>query len=110
MTILMWWGYSWHATFPNPPIHITSSIDSILKLHDDNLHAHFRRLGVSVGLLGWEMLTSMFTEILGRNDWLQLMDYIFTYFGKSSLMVLAPVALLKVMRTSLLAAGILVLA
>ena len=23
MSILMWWGHSFHATFPNPPAHIT---------------------------------------------------------------------------------------
>ena len=23
MTVLMWWGHSFHATFPHPPVHIT---------------------------------------------------------------------------------------
>ena len=23
MSVLMWWGHSFHATFPNPPAHIT---------------------------------------------------------------------------------------
>jgi hypothetical protein len=25
MTVLMWWGHSFHATFPHPPVHITGS-------------------------------------------------------------------------------------
>jgi hypothetical protein len=105
MTILMWWGYSWHATFPNPPIHITDGIDQLLRYQDDVLHAHLRRLNVSPGLVGWTMLSTLFTEILGREDWLKMMDYIFTHFGDSKLVLAAPVAILRAVRTSLLLAN-----
>jgi hypothetical protein len=106
MTIMMWWGYSWHATFPNPPLHITDSIDSLLKLHDESLYSHLHRLGVAPGIIGWAMISSLFTEVLGREDWLKLMDFIFTYFEKSALVVTVPVAILRAVRTSLLSAGI----
>lgn len=105
MTILMWWGYSWHATFPNPPIHITEAIDQLLRHHDDTLYAHLRRLGVSPGLVGWTLLQTLFTEMLGREDWLRFMDYIITRFGDARVMLTAPVALLRCVRTSLLLAG-----
>ena len=28
MTVLMWWGHSFHATFPHPPVHITGKHSS----------------------------------------------------------------------------------
>jgi hypothetical protein len=34
MSILMWWGHSWHATHPNPPVHIVDALDSLLKYLD----------------------------------------------------------------------------
>jgi hypothetical protein len=105
MTILMWWGYSWHATFPNPPLHITDGIDQLLKYHDDTLYSHLRRLSISPGLISWAMLSTLFTEILGREDWLKLMDNIFTHFGNSKLVLAVPVAILRAVRTSLLLAG-----
>ena len=105
MTIFMWWGYSWHATFPNPPLHVTDAIDALLKFHDESLYSHLRRTGVAAGLIGWTLISTLFTELLGREDWLKLMDYIFAHFHQSELMIVTPVALLRAVRTSLLTAG-----
>ena len=30
MTVLMWWGHSFHATFPHPPVHITGKLSTFL--------------------------------------------------------------------------------
>lgn len=101
----MWWGYSWHVTFPHPPVHITKAIDTILALHDENLHSHMTLLGASPGLLGWSMITSLFTELLSKEDWLKLMDYLFSHISNSGLVILTVVAILRHIRTSLLSAG-----
>jgi len=150
ITILMWWGYSWQVTFPNPPVHIVNAIDSLLKLHDPKLHYHMSNLnpdnmnhhdhttqrtpaaagrgkmgrdgkpiagkdataagvdgrkkpqGLSPGLLGWLMMSTLFTEILGKDSWLAMMDHLFTNVDKVVLMLLAPVAIMRVTRVSLL--------
>ena len=52
MTILMYWGYSWNTLFPNPPLHVTNAIDSILRLHDIVLYNHLKKYEVTPGTLG----------------------------------------------------------
>lgn len=102
MTIFMWWGFSWHVTFPNPPIHILDSIDNLLKIHDAKLHTHLYKLNVSPGLIGWAMISSMFSEILNRQDWLRLFDFLFLNIEKASNIIITPVALLICMKSNLL--------
>jgi hypothetical protein len=102
MTLMMWWGHSWHAAHPNPPVHILDGLDALLKFHDLKLHTHLHRLGVSIGILGWAMISSLFTEVLCRNDWFRLMDFLFCYFDEISYLLLVPIALFRELKTSLL--------
>lgn len=133
ITIMMWWGHSWHVrhqlltinyinsyfsdllmnnikvtiyyiqiTHPNPPVHILDAIDSLLKFHDPKLYSHFIKLNTSIGSIGWTMISSFFSEILGRNDWLKLVDYLFTNFENISIMLCTPIAILKELKVSLL--------
>jgi len=103
MTILMWWGYSWHATFPQPPVHIIDCIDRILHLGDAKLYNHLVKRDVPPGVAGWALVSSFFTEVLSRENWLRLMDLIFLNTNKTATMYIAPVALMIAMRTTLLA-------
>ena len=54
------------------------------------------------GFLGWTMLSSLFTEVLSRTNWLKLMDFLICHFDKIALILLAPVALLRHLRAALL--------
>jgi len=103
MTILMWWGYSWHATYPQPPVHIIDSIDRVLHIADAKLYNHLVKHNLPPGVAGWAMVSSLFTEVLSRENWLRLMDHIFINVSKTATMYVAPVALLIAMRTQLLA-------
>ena len=107
MTLLMWWGHSWMATHPHPPVHITDSLDALLRLHDPPLHAHLHSLKpeVSPGLLGWSLLSSLFTHVLARRAWLPFMDLLFSHIEDCALSLLAPVALLHGLREDILAAS-----
>lgn len=52
-----------------------------MKHHDIKLYNHFvNTMNVSPGLLGWKLMSSLFTELLSREDWLRLMDFLFLYF------------------------------
>lgn len=102
MTILMWWGYSWHVTLPNPPVHICDSICVLLKMYDSKLYGHLMSIDASPAVLGWMMLSTLFTEVLSKSDWLKFMDYIFTNFERIGLSLLAPVAVLMNMKDVLL--------
>lgn len=102
MTILMWWGFSWQVTFPNPPINIVDSIDSLLKLHDVKLYSFFLRLDTSPGLLSWTILSTLFTEVLNKQDWFKLMDFIVLNFRQVSISLLTPIAILISLRTEIM--------
>ena len=104
MTVLMWWGHSWQATFPNPPVHLTDAFDALLEHHDDRLHSHLYAQEVPPGLLCWTLLSTLFSEILSSNCWLTIMDYIFAHPSEMELMFLLPIAIMKEVRISLLAA------
>lgn len=105
MTLFMWWGYSWNVLLPNPPIHITSSIGSILQHFDAQLHEQLTSAGVDSGDLGWKILSTFFSQILQKDSWALLIDYIFLRFKDAKLMVLVPVAILRHCRDGLLRAS-----
>lgn len=104
MSLLMWWGYAWHICHPNPPAHLTDSFDALLLHFDPNLHKHLRSLEVSPGLIGWRLTYSMYSEFLSKETWLRVMDFIFTHFQSMELMLLIPVALIRLSGPSLLCA------
>ena len=51
------------------------------------------------------MLSTLFTEILNRDNWLILMDYILLNFKQTHIMLFLPVAILRLARVPLLHAG-----
>ena len=95
MTIMMYWGYSWHVTHPNPPVHLIDCFNALLKLHDLKLYQFLTRLHVVPGLLAWQMMSTMFTEICSRNAWTSLVDFLFTHFTNSPYLMLVPLAIIK---------------
>jgi hypothetical protein len=102
LTLFMWWGFSWHVTHPNPPLHLIDSLDSLLKLHDAKLYFHLTKLDIGPGVLCWTMLSTLFSELLSRNNWSKLMDFLFTHFDNLAFFLLTPIAILRELRTSLL--------
>lgn len=102
LSIMMWWGHSWHATHPNPPVHLVDALDNLLKYHDSKLHGHLKSLKVSPGVLGWAMVNSLFTEVLSRTNWLKLMDALFCHFDQIAIILLAPVAIMKELKSILM--------
>ena len=102
MTIVLWWGFSWQSMFPNPPIHFLDSMDVILKLYDSTLYNHLHKIDASPGLMCWAIISNMFTEVLGRGDWLKLMDFMFLHFEETSYILMAPVAIMIQLKAKLL--------
>jgi hypothetical protein len=73
-----------------------------LLLHNDaKLHSHFKSTNTSVGVICWNMLSSLFTEVLSKGDWLVLMDFLFAYIDNQAYLYLAPIALLRAMRVTI---------
>lgn len=100
ISFMMWYGFSWHIAYPDEPILIIESLNDILKLHDSKLHHHFDRLGVSAGKIGWRMISTGFSEVLSRSNWLKLFDFLFTNIHTPEYIILVPVALMRIVRSS----------
>ena len=62
--------YTFISPLPNfnlhlPPYPTTDSMDDVIKIHDPALHQHLEVVGISSGFLGWSLLKTMFSQILG---------------------------------------------
>jgi len=122
MSLTLWWGFSWWATHPNPPVHIIDGLDALVYLHEPRLYAFMAdNHRIAPGILGWTMLSTLFTEVLSRDVWHQLMDYLVCHMTHSppsgqaahaagtgsgatggALMLLVPVSILTILRPRLL--------
>ncbi len=100
ISFMMWYGFSWHIAYPDDPILIIESLNDILKLHDTKLHYHFDRLGVSAGKIGWRMISTGFSEVLSRSNWLKLFDFLFTNIHTPEYVILVPIAIMRIVRSS----------
>lgn len=112
MLFLLFWGNSWHITYPHAPQHIIESLSKILQLHDSRLYFHLINLGIIPGEVAWNLLSTIFTEFLSKSNWLKLMDFMVmsalpsvgspsTLSKRSGYILFAPIALMKCTRSSL---------
>jgi hypothetical protein len=76
----------------------------LLDKHDPNLRAHFYAMHAPPGILGWKLLSTLFSELIPTVEWQVLMDHLFTNIEEYSLIYLVPIALMKLLRPSILAA------
>ena len=95
VTLLCLWGNSWQATYPQPPVHILDTADGLLHHHDSKIYSHITHVGVSVGVICWNMYSTFFTEVLSKSDWLVLMDFLFSHITTVTYFYLAPIAIIR---------------
>ena len=98
------WTHGWYATLPAPPVRLLGTFELCLQHHDSELLVHLRRLGVPPDQYFWPLMSSLFSEVLPRPQWLQLWDWLFTSWRRPQLLPFAALAYLKHFRASLLAA------
>ena len=58
------------------------------------------RHGAPPGLVGWTLISTLFTELLSRENWLRLMDHVFCSLHKPQMLYIAAVALLHCVRAA----------
>jgi hypothetical protein len=95
LTVLCYWGHSWHALHPLPPAHLANAMSALLTLHETKLAQFLVRFDVNAGLLAWELLSTLFSQVCGRAVWCALMDFLFSHFVVLPYLILTPVALLR---------------
>jgi hypothetical protein len=103
LTILMNWGYSWSNSYPHPPVHVLEILDQLLLLHDKKLYHHLSSiLNISVGLLLWQLLSTLFTEVLNKEVWMKSMDFLFLHLTRPEYLLLFTISLLKSFKPALM--------
>ena len=96
------WGQHFFEYFPNPPIALLQDCEELMRFHDLDLYNHLKSKEISMINYLWPMYRTLFTEILNRDNWLELFDFLVTYRDEPHLFVFFPVAYLKYFRSALL--------
>ncbi|KAM6909708.1 TBC1 domain family member 31 [Xenentodon cancila] len=77
-TVIVNWCQHWFEYFPNPPLNVLSMVENVLAHHDNELLQHLVDCGITSQLYVWPLLETLFSEVLTRDEWLQLFDNIFS--------------------------------
>lgn len=77
MAFLINWGQEFFLYYPHPPVAVLSFVSHTLQFLCPELHAHFAQHGVGSDVYVWDVMSSIYTEVLTRNEWLQTMDHAF---------------------------------
>lgn len=79
------------------------AMSEFLLFHDKPLYSHMTKtLDANPGLVGWGMISSLFTEVLGKQEWFKIMDFLFVHLENSVLILLLPIAIIREVRSSIM--------
>lgn len=70
------WFQHFFEYSPNPPIHYFKNIDEILKIYSLDLWNFMQNSQISSIFLLWPSIQVFFTDILEKNAWFSLMDFL----------------------------------
>ena len=96
------WGQHFFEYFPNPPVALLQDCEELLRFHDLDLYNHLKNKDISMINYLWPFYRTIFTEILSRDAWVELFDFLVTHRDEPHLIVFFSVAYLKYFRTALL--------
>ena len=98
----MHYQQTWYEGYPAEPIGVLNAVEQILEREDPKLLGHLRANAFTPQVYCWPLLKTLFTDILSKEDWLRLMDHLFTYKDDPELLLFFCAALLIVSRQTLL--------
>ena len=74
--------------YPNFPVTHIKLIEEIIKKESNGLiHKIFSDIKIPLNEIIWRMIKFLFSESLKRNDWLSLLDFLFTYNHKPEMIL-----------------------
>jgi len=76
LSFLYQWGHYFLEGYPNPPAKVTNAIEELLKYHAFDLYAFLKERDIELIYILWPSIKNLFTDILLRDDWLALMDFL----------------------------------
>ena len=72
------WGQEFFVYYPHPPVSVLSYVGHLLKAEDPQLWQHLQDCACGSEDYIWEVMQPLYSEVLTRNEWLQLMDHVFS--------------------------------
>jgi hypothetical protein len=99
------WCDGWFETFPHPPIPVLAHVERLMAHHDQPLLDNLVARGIDARTYAWRIMRTLFTEVLSRDEWLQLMDHVLTHADEPCLLAIGVVAYLKQFRSAIIGAG-----
>ena len=91
LTFLCNWAICWFRDYPTPPVEVTDFMARQLP----QLDSLVRSFGYSFSSLVWPMFLVNFSDVLNKQDWLQLFDYLLIHPSRPWLLLCCIVALLQ---------------
>ena len=104
MSVLVNWCGDWFETYPHPPIPQLSAIERILEHHDSELLDDFKSRAIDSRQYAWQMMRTLFTQVLTEEEWLSLFDHFFLHSDSPNLILVAIVTYLVYYRSKILSA------
>jgi hypothetical protein len=105
MSFVLNWCEGWFETFPHPPIPVLAYVERLMAYHDKPLLDNFVARGIDARVYAWRIMRTLFTELLSREEWLQLFDHFLTHADEPTLLPIAVVAYLRQFRSSIIGSG-----
>jgi hypothetical protein len=72
------WGKEFFTYYPHAPVALMSLITHLLKAEDPELLTHFTDVGLGPEVFVWDVISAVYTEVLTKSEWLQIMDHALT--------------------------------
>ncbi len=102
LALIIQYQQVWYEGYPAEPLVVLGAVDQILELEDPKLVQHFRENTFTPQVYAWPLLKTLFTDVLTKDDWLRLMDHLFTYREDPELLIFFCAGFLLANRTMLL--------
>ena len=81
------WGQHFFECSPNPPINYFKCINEIVKFFDNEFLVYLQNFKITSLFLLWPSFQVLFTDILDKDEWLSLMDYLILNHDKPELLI-----------------------
>jgi len=75
LSFFLQWGQHFLESHPYPPKDLIQSVENILKHYDQELYLHLKSM-INIKNYIWLFLHNIYTDILSKQDWLSLMDFL----------------------------------
>lgn len=79
MTFFKHWGQHFFKYYPSPPVEIIIQVENAIKDSDIEMYSYLKANKIQLGGFVWQNLVNLYTDIMTKDQWLTLFDYLVAY-------------------------------